>query len=306
MKMSTHPESDCSTATAARPGFTLVELLVVIGIIALLIAILLPSLSRARENANRVKCLSNLRQIAIAEVQYCNDNKGYFGSASRGADQHMEDFIYWQQPSSTWDPTVYNNINRRDLDSGALVKYMGRHFVAATWQCPSDDVTAHIQLTSYYGSTPVNFNYSYSYVMNFILSDKVGIASPDAIAWMSGQIAQLHRVHSPSSTIMFLEESERTINDGYMTLVGISDGAVANGAKDITQVSPRDVGGDLLAVRHDSNARHPDNIPIPSDPDQRLPNHAARGNCAFCDGHAENVTRDYAQNPILRHWDPTF
>ncbi len=73
------------TPLKPRKPFTLIELLVVIAIIAILAALLLPALSQARERARRTLCMSNMRQVYIADVVYMDDNNDWLPSISLGS-----------------------------------------------------------------------------------------------------------------------------------------------------------------------------------------------------------------------------
>ena len=92
---------------STRKGFTLIELLVVMVIIALLVGLLLPALGRAREEARKTQCRSNLRQIGLAVTMYANDNKNYtpciygYGIAQNAPDTSPRRFL---NPTDFYSP----------------------------------------------------------------------------------------------------------------------------------------------------------------------------------------------------------
>jgi prepilin-type N-terminal cleavage/methylation domain-containing protein len=129
-------------------AFTLIELLVVIAIIAILAAMILPALARAKESANRTDCMGHLKQLTLALKMYCDDNNGFYPTKVAATPNNTPAPLRW--PQELYD--YYHNTNvlscptdlRRGVPDGGGVwgaslpgglclaqlhdEFVGRHF----------------------------------------------------------------------------------------------------------------------------------------------------------------------------------
>jgi prepilin-type processing-associated H-X9-DG protein len=176
----------------APAAFTIVELLIVLGMIAVLAALLMPSVNKFREQANQAVCASNLRQIGGAFMIYARDNNEKFPFHADWGPANKEDWIHWQ-PGAGRD-------NNDLTKTSAIAKGMGK-FTAQVFRCPSDNTDNR---TRYDASGMGPRRYEFSYSMNGRFASNWNPAGPRITA-----------TPNPAGKILVLEEDELSLDDGH-------------------------------------------------------------------------------------------
>ena len=225
-------------------GFTLIELLVVIAIIAILAALLLPSLSKARERAQAISCLDNTRQLDLAWQLYTDDHDGFLPYNLWMNASSPRTNINWVNNVMTWGVPDPDNTNTTTITDASLGPYIGGQ--TGIFHCPSDHALSATQSEAGWSAR------IRSYSMNAMVGN-VGTLLVNGVNTKNPgykQFLSTTQIPRPAEIFVFLDEHPDSIDDGYF----LDKDAVAVNGPDNAVSTAADEWTDLPASYHNQSA----------------------------------------------------